>query len=118
MAAHRREEIEQRLIDHEVWLSTFREAEEIYAAGQASRRDVQRGAADRRWYRRELVAMLSAARTEREARELGLSDAVVREARLGDTLLQAWARFRPQHLPPPRVPERTEARAPGRTHPG
>ncbi|WP_420129257.1 hypothetical protein [Longimicrobium sp.] len=98
MAEQRSIEFEQKLIDHEVRISEAREAGEVFAAGRDARLERSRSQADRRWYRAELIAMLGAARTERELRELGLSDAVVREARLGDSLLAVWAHFRLAHL--------------------
>jgi hypothetical protein len=104
MTAPRRQEFEQQLIDHEVRVSRVREAGEMYAAGRDERRDSRSSLADRRWYRGELISMLAAARTEAELDGLGLSDEVVREAGLGDSLLQAWARYGPAHLggrPPP-----------------
>jgi len=99
MAAPRRKEFDQKLIDHEVRMSKMREAGEIHAAGRDSLRERQSRQADRRWYRGELVAMLTAARSEADLQGLGLSDDVVREARLGDSLLEAWTRFRFRHLP-------------------
>lgn len=101
MAARRREELEQRLIDHEVRLSEAREAGQRYAASRESRQERESGQADRRWYRAELVSMLEAARTEAELQGLGINDQVVREARLGDSLLDAWNRFRPGIGPAP-----------------
>jgi hypothetical protein len=107
MATRRREETEQRLIDHEVRLSEAREAGERFTAARESRRDARGRQSDRLWYRRELIAMLRAAQTEDELHELGLSDAVVREARLGDSLAEAWASFRLwQFSPPPRDGDR------------
>jgi hypothetical protein len=99
MAAPRGNEFDQKLIDHEVRVSKAREAGEIHAAGRDSLRERQSSQADRRWYRGELIAMLTAACSEADLHGLGLSDAVVREARLGDSLLEAWTRFRPRHLP-------------------
>jgi hypothetical protein len=99
MAAPRTEEFDQKLIDHEVRVTKAREAGEIHAAGRDSLAERQNSQADRRWYRGELVAMLTAARSEADLHGLGLSDAVVREARLGDSLLEAWTRFRSRCLP-------------------
>lgn len=98
----RMEDIQQRMIDHEVRMSEAREIGELYTASRESRHERQISQADGRWYRGELIAMLTAARSERDLHGLGLSDDVVREARLGDSLAEAWTRFRPQHRPPPR----------------
>ncbi|MBW3570500.1 MAG: hypothetical protein KY467_05295 [Gemmatimonadetes bacterium] len=100
MGANRKDQLEQRLIDHEVRLSEARETGYRYTAARELRRERGSREADRRWYRGELVAMLTAARTERELHGLGLSDQVVREARLGDSLLEAWMRFHPQPYHP------------------
>lgn len=100
MTARRTNTFEQKLIDHEVRVSEAREIGERHVAGRDVRRERTSSQADRRWYRRELVDMLTAARTEDDLRELGLSDEVVREAGLGDSLMEAWARFRgPHHAP-------------------
>lgn len=112
MTGRGRDEIEQRLIDHEVRLSEAREAAELYAAGRESRQEGRLGQADRRWYRAELVSILAGARTEADLHGLGLSDRVVREARLGETLREAWTRFRPRHLAPPREPDRARGAPP------
>ena len=104
MGANRKDRMEQRLIDHEVRLSEARESGYRYAAARDVRRERHGSEADRRWYRGELIAMLTAARSERELHGLGLSDQVVREARLGDSLLEAWTRFRPQPFDPPAPP--------------
>lgn len=92
--------MDQRSIDHEVRLTELRERRQQYAVSRQSLRERESGRADRRWYRGELIAMLAAARAEADLRGLGLSDDVVREARLADTLTEAWARFGP-HFPPP-----------------
>jgi hypothetical protein len=102
MPAQRREEFEQRLIDHEVRRGRVDEAREQFTALRESRWESRSSWEDWRWYRRELIAMLAAAGTEAELRGLGLSDEVIREARLGATLLEAWARFHlPQFAPSP-----------------
>lgn len=99
MAARRsREEVEQRMIDHEVRLTRAREAGQMYVARLRARQERESNEAERQWYRRELISMLRSARTEADLHGLGLSDRVVREARLGGSLLEAWARFCP---PPP-----------------
>ena len=100
MTARSREETEQRLIDHEVQMSKVRETRQRHAATRESWQVRESGRADRRWYRGELITMLAGARTEADLHGLGLSDAMVREARLGDTLAEAWTRFRP---PPPHL---------------
>lgn len=110
MPAHRKDELEQRLIDHEVRLTEAREAGETYIAGRESRMERHGSRADQRWYRGELIAMLQAADTEAELRGLGLSDAVVREARLGNSVMDAWTRFRSGRLPLPAPPSGREAR--------
>lgn len=99
MAARSREELEQRLIDHEVRLSEARETGQRYTASLKLCQASQSGQADRRWYRGELVSMLAAARTEADLHGLGLSDEVVRDARLGKSLREAWERFRPGGAP-------------------
>lgn len=91
------EEFEQRLIDHEVRRGRVLEARERFVASRERRQELRSRRGGLHWYRRELAAILAAARTEQELHELGLSDEVVREARLGDTLREAWGRFR---LPP------------------
>ncbi len=93
MAQQRREELEQKLIEHEVRLSTAREAGELYVASRAARQDERSSVADRRWYREQLISMLMEARTEADLEGLGLSDEVVREARLGNSVHEAWSRF-------------------------
>lgn len=105
MTARRSDAYEQRLIDHEVRRGRTNEAGALFTAGRESRQQLRGGAAEREWYRRELIAILADARSEAELHGLGLSDEVVREARLGDTLLEAWARFGPpRHRPPPTSP--------------
>lgn len=102
MTTKGREELEQRLIDHEVRLTRAREAGELYAAARDARKEKQSGQADRRWYREQLISMLKAARTEADLEGLGLSDEVMREARLGESVHEAWTRF--HFLPhPPRI---------------
>ena len=100
MTARSKEEMEQRVIDHEVHLSKVRERSQRYAASRESHEVRESGRKDRRWFRGELIAMLAAARTEADLHGLGLSDDLVREVGLGDTLTQAWTRFRP---PPPHL---------------
>jgi hypothetical protein len=102
MAAPHGKEFEQKVIDHEVRMSKAREVGQVYSDGRDSRTAGRSTQADRRWYRAELVGMLREARSEADLRGLGFSDDVVREARLGDTLLDAWARFRlPHHASAP-----------------
>lgn len=110
MAARRTQETEQRMIDTEVRRSVAREADEAFTAARDAHQERESSRADRRWYRGELIAMLTAAKTASDLHELGLSDDVVREARLGDTLVQAWARFRPPHFAA-RTPDGTAERA-------
>jgi hypothetical protein len=95
MTAQRRKELDQRLIEHEVRLSERREAREQYAARVAARYDRQSGQGDRRWYRGQLISMLVEARAEADLAGLGLSDEVMREARLGESVHEAWTRFHP-----------------------
>lgn len=95
MTAQRRKELDQRLIEHEVRLSERREAREEYAARLKVRHDQLSGHADGRWYRDQLISMLMEARTEADLSGLGLSDEVMREARLGDSVHAAWTRFHP-----------------------
>jgi hypothetical protein len=97
MARQRTEELEQKLIEHEVRLSKAREAGALYALGREARKDSRSSVTDRRWYREQLVSMLIEARTEADLEGLGFSDEVVREARLGNSVHEAWARF---HCPP------------------
>lgn len=98
MVPERTKEFEQRLIEHEVRLSKAREAGELYVAGRDARQDERSSVADYRWYRQQLISMLLSARTESELEGLGLSDEVMREARLGNSVHEAWAGF---HPPPP-----------------
>ncbi|HEX6371899.1 MAG TPA: hypothetical protein VF006_23450 [Longimicrobium sp.] len=98
MTAQRREDLDQRLIEHEVRLSKAREAGEQHAAFRDAWEVQQSGRADRQWYRRQLISMLAEARTEADLTGLGLSDEVIREARLGKSVHEAWTRF---HPPPP-----------------
>jgi hypothetical protein len=95
MARQRTKEFEQRLIEHEVRLSKAREAGERYALGREAREDQWSSAEDRRWYREQLISMLIEARTEADLEGLGLSDEVIREARLGDSVHAAWTHFHP-----------------------
>lgn len=95
MNAQRREQLDQRLIEHEVRLSKAREAGELYALRREAREDHWSSAADRRWYREQLISMLMAAPTEADLEGLGLSDEVMRDARLGESVHEAWARFHP-----------------------
>lgn len=99
MARQRTQEHEQRLIEHEVRLSNAREAGALYAASRDARQDRRTAAADRRWYRKQLISMLIEAGTEADLEGLGLSDEVMREARLGDTVHAAWTRFHPPSPP-------------------
>ena len=94
------DEMDQRAIDHEVRLTELRERRQRYATSRGLLQERESGRADRRWYRRELIAMLTAAQTEADLHGLGLSDDVVREAGLGESLVEAWTRFRP-HRPLP-----------------
>jgi hypothetical protein len=114
MAARRTNAFEQKLIDHEIRVSKVREAGELYAASREARRERRSGLSDRRWYRDQLISMLMAARTEADLEGLGLSDEVVREAGLGDSLHETWAGF---HSPPDSPDRVTGARGSGRTPP-
>jgi hypothetical protein len=87
---------EQRRIDHEVRLSRAREVVEGYVGGRASREERRSSAAENRWFREQVAAMLAGAAREEELAGLGLSDAMVREARLGDSVAEAWARYHEQ----------------------
>ncbi len=99
MAATRdRGEYEQRLIDHEVRLTESREAIARYLGGRQSREDGRSSAAEERWFREQLIAMLAGASSEDDLAGLGLTDELVRKARLGDSLAEAWARH---HHPSP-----------------
>ena len=113
MAQERTSEFQQRMIEHEVRLSEAREAGEEYAVRLGDRFDQQSGYADRRWYRDQLVSMLMEARTEADLAGLGLSDEVIREARLGESVHEAWTRY---HPPPPQLPGWTSG-APGSSAP-
>lgn len=95
MAKERTPQLQQRMIEHEVRLSEKREAGEQYTARLEARFDQQSGHADRRWYRDQLVSMLMEARAEADLSGLGLSDEVIREARLGESVHEAWTRFHP-----------------------
>lgn len=88
-----RDEYEQRLIDHEVRISRAREAVAKYQGGRESREERRSGAAEERWFRKQLVSMLSGAATVQDLEGLGVSDEVVREARLGESVAEAWARY-------------------------
>lgn len=93
--AGRSPEQEQRVINFEVLMSRTREAAVRFDAMRLGRRQRLADVQERRWYRRELIAILGSAPTEREVADLGLSNEMVREARLGNTVKEAWARFGP-----------------------
>jgi type II secretory pathway component PulF len=96
MASTRREEFEQRLIDHEVRVTRAREAVEQYQGGRQSRAELRTSAAEDRWFREQLITMLAAASTLEDLAGLGLTDELVRTTRLGDSLAEAWARHHHQ----------------------
>lgn len=93
--AENRDGLEQRIIDHQVRLSGVREAAEAYYASREDRRERRTVFAEKRWERGQVISMLAGAASERELEHLGLSDALIREAGLGDSLAHAWTRFRP-----------------------
>jgi hypothetical protein len=117
MDTQRKEQLDQRLIEHEVRISERREAREQYVAGLGVRHDQQSGQADRRWYRGQLISMLMEARTEADLAGLGLSDEAIREARLGESVHTAWTRFHssPSYLAEPA--ERSDQTSPARRDP-
>jgi hypothetical protein len=86
-------ELEQRIIDHEARVTRTQELR-AFSDGARERRREQRDAnAEERWLREGMISILRAAESEREVRELGLSDEVIREARLAQSLAEAWQRF-------------------------
>lgn len=92
------EDREQRIIDHEVRLSRAREAV-AHTRGKREGRSTRRAAAaEQAWHRENVISMLGSVATEQELQELGLSDDVVQEVGLGDSLLRAWKAFR--RVPP------------------
>lgn len=85
---------DQRIIDHEVKLTRTTAALERALAGQKARGERRQALAEALWVRQQYVAMLRSARDEGELRELGLTDEMIRDVRLGDSVSAAWRRFR------------------------
>lgn len=89
---------EQSLIDHEVRVSRTQETMHLAHEGRERRRDGRSIRAEDAWVRDQLIHMLKGAETEEELSDLGLSDDVIQEARLGDSVVEAWSRYRPYPL--------------------
>lgn len=89
---------EQRQIDQEVRLSRTRETMHLSHEARERRRDRRSARAENAWFRDQLILMLKGAETEEELAGLGLSDGLIQEANLGDSLVQAWSRFRPDPM--------------------
>lgn len=87
--------LDQSIIDHEVRLGRMEAGLERVRASRQARDETRRAAAEARWFREQYVAMLRSAASEEELQGLGLSDEMIREARLGDSLLEAWKALRP-----------------------
>lgn len=90
---------QQRIIDHQVLLAqagVLREQSRIARQGRIDGRAAQ---GELQWLREQYLSMLRAAETEVEARQLGLTDEVVREARLGMSVADAWERTRTPPVP-------------------
>lgn len=93
-----REVLEQRLVDHEVLLARTEAAIQQVRGSRQSRGERRAALQEELWVREQYVAMLRATETEQELPGLGLTDEMIREVRLGDSLAAAWHRFGP---PPP-----------------
>lgn len=93
---------EQRIIDHEVRLSRARESVAQCHDRQQRWSDRRAATAEQDWYREEVVSILAAATTEQELQSLGLSNRVIREVGLGESLLKAWRSVHPRNPGSPR----------------
>ena len=93
--ARRREELEQRIIEHEARLSRARATIDDCLARQQARRERGQAAAETEWVREQIISMIAGAEGEQELEGLGLSDEVVRELELGSSLREVWIRYRP-----------------------
>lgn len=99
-------EMEQRMLDHEMRLSRTAELVLRYRAARRARLAARAAWEQDTWMRREISEMIAAARRD-ELDHLGLTDDVVRELRLGDSVLEAWEKLHPapfNFAPPPRKP--------------
>lgn len=89
------------MIDHEVRLART-EAAIQRARGTRQAHGARRQALQEKlWMREQYVAMLRTASTQEELQALGLTDEMMREARLGDSLAAVWHRFGPAGGDPP-----------------
>lgn len=95
-----RQRLEQRIIDHEVRVARTRAAVQRVHATREAQRERRQALQEMLWLREQCVAMLRTAATEEELQGLGLTDEVMRELRLGDSVSAAWHRFTRSRLHP------------------
>lgn len=84
---------EQRIIDHEVLLARAEAALARATVARDERRQRKAALDELLWVREQYVAILRAAATEQEARDLGLTDEVIRDVELGDSMADVWRRL-------------------------
>lgn len=97
MAASSNEQ-EQRIIDHEVRVAHTEALVEQTRAARRARVENRGLEAESQWFRQQYITMLRSAATSQELHDLGLTDELVRDARLGGSLTEAWERFRADGL--------------------
>ncbi len=89
--------LDQRIIDNEVRLSRSRALIEDTFLQRERWADAREAGEEAAWLRGRLAAMIAGA-SGGELEELGLTDDMVREAGLGNSLRDAWERLHPPHL--------------------
>ena len=80
---------QQQIIDHEVRLSRAAALVHEYQRRRSLRAEARLHWEQATWLRRQLAGMIADMPRD-ELHELGLTDQMVREARLGDSLQAAW----------------------------
>jgi hypothetical protein len=93
-----KQDLEQRLIDHEVRVAWAEAALARARGARRARKERRVALREELWAREQYVAMLRTAASEEELQALGLTDEMMRTAQLGSSLAAVWHRFRP---PPP-----------------
>jgi hypothetical protein len=83
--------LQQRIIDHEARLSRAAGLVHDYQERQRARAAARLSWEQSAWLRRQLAQMIAESPRD-ELHALGLTDEMVRESRLGDTLQAAWDR--------------------------